>query len=440
MMHLLTPFNSLYFMKRITFLILLACALNLSAQSNVEDAADLLSQQKFNKLYRCFTPTLKKDVSKKQLKMIWLQTVHMFGELESVSNVNNSEFKGQILETALLKFKKGSFELQLTHKDGDISGLMIRPLSYSLPSYGKGLPVGRRWIDLKVDSLTLPGELMLPSSGNECPLVILVHGSGPNDMDETIGPNKVFNDLALGLAKQGIASYRYDKRSKVYPQLFSGQFDIYDETVSDALLAIQTLASDTSLHFTKIIALGHSLGGFAMPMIADSSDLLDGAVLFSANARPLNELMVYQVRYLSGLDGDTSKAERKVIEASIERAAKVNNAQYDETTPASELMAYWPGKFWQSIASYDQVATAAQLNTPLLILQGEKDYQITMTDFQIWQEELGNKDNVQLISYPGLTHLFTPTDSEMSTPADYYMPQNVDEKCILDIASWIKGL
>lgn len=427
-------------MKRITLLILVACALNLSAQSNVEDAAELLAKQKFSKLYRCFTPELKKDVSKQQIKLIWLQTVHMFGELESVDHVQSSELSGQILETALLQFEKGSFELQLTKKDGDISGLMIRPLSYSIPVYAKGLPVGRKWLDLKIDTLVLPGELMLPAKDGDCPLVVFVHGSGPNDKDETIGPNKVFNDLALGLAKQGIASYRYDKRSKVYPQLFSSQFDIYDETVTDALEAIKMLATDTSLHFTKIIALGHSLGGYAMPMIADSSGYLDGAILFSANARPLNELMVYQVKYLSGLDGDTSKAERKVINDAIKRSEKVKNGEYYESTPASELMAYWPGSFWMSIAEYDQVETALSLSTPLLIMQGEKDYQITMTDYAIWQKALGAKENVKMLSYPDLTHLFTPTDKEMSSPADYFMPQNVEEKCILDIAEWIKGL
>ena len=61
---------------------------------------------------------------------------------------------------------------------------------------------------------SIPGTLCLPrNAGGKLPIIVMVQGSGPNDRDETIGPNKPFADIAHGLAEQGIASLRYDKRT-----------------------------------------------------------------------------------------------------------------------------------------------------------------------------------------------------------------------------------
>lgn len=302
------------------------------------------------------------------------------------------------------------------------------------------MPLSKVKISLHTDTFILDGELMMPMKEGPVPLVILVHGSGPLDMDETIGPNKVFYDLALGLAARGIATYRYEKRSKAYPEFFKGQFDIYDETVTDALNAIRFFNTDSLYKFSKIVALGHSLGAFAMPMIADSAKGLDAAILFSGNAGRIEDLLVYQIKYLSALDGDTSKYEQKAIDDAIIRSEKIRNGNYSNETPASELAAYWPGSFWSSIAQYNQCETAKQLQLPLFIMQPEKDYQIPMSNFIQWKEVLQHNSNVSFKTYPGLTHLFTPTQSELPGPADYFIPGNVDYQCIQDIAAWVKAL
>lgn len=70
----------------------------------------------------------------------------------------------------------------------------------------------------------LNGILSLPDIASaKVPAVVLVHGSGPADMDESIGANKPFRDIAEALSAQGIAVLRYDKRTKIYgKQLFTG--------------------------------------------------------------------------------------------------------------------------------------------------------------------------------------------------------------------------
>ena len=73
----------------------------------------------------------------------------------------------------------------------------------------------------------------------------------------------------------------------------------------------------------------------------------------------------------------------------------------------------------------------------MLILQGERDYQVTMEDFKKWNAALGGRSNVTLKSYPGLNHLFIAGTSR-STPLEYDQLGHVDERVIDDIASWIK--
>lgn len=74
---------------------------------------------------------------------------------------------------------------------------------------------------------------------------------------------------------------------------------------------------------------------------------------------------------------------------------------------------------------------------PILILQGERDYQVTMQDFELWQSNLSGKSNVAFRSYPALNHLFLEGESK-STPSEYNVEKNIPGYVINDMASWIK--
>ena len=107
----------------------------------------------------------------------------------------------------------------------------------------------------------LPGTLTLPAGTARVPAVVLVHGSGPHDRDETVGVNKPFLDLAEGLAAQGIAVLRYEKRTRVAPLSFIGRrFTVNDEVVDDAVAAVQLLRTEPGIDPARIVVVGHSLG------------------------------------------------------------------------------------------------------------------------------------------------------------------------------------
>lgn len=92
--------------------------------------------------------------------------------------------------------------------------------------------------------------------------------------------------------------------------------------------------------------------------------------------------------------------------------------------------------YWDDLMAYNPVETAKSLEVPMLILQGERDYQVTMEDFGIWKEALEGKDGVQLKSFPALNHLFIPGEGK-SGPAEYQSPGNVDPAVIEVIATWL---
>ncbi|HAY89555.1 MAG TPA: hypothetical protein DCY51_08955 [Bacteroidetes bacterium] len=428
-------------MKKTLSILLFIIANGVYAQTTIEDVADCLSKHKYKKVYRNFDETMRESISVTKLQEVWEGIEATGGKLLSIEDIVEKPLDGGIKQSAILNFEGTAVRMLVSqNEDKQLSGLFITLLGYAPPAYGEGLATGKRRIMIKSGEYALPGELMIPVNCNKCPVVILVHGSGPNDKDETIGANKVFYDLALGLASKGIATFRYDKRSKIYPEVMANQFDLYDETIDDAIAAFNSIKQDTSLDFGKYIMLGHSLGAYAMPLIADSlGNDLDGAVLFSANARRLEDLIAYQMKYLTEYDEIITDDEEQIIIENTARAQNIRDGNYTSETTAENLLAYWPGTFWDGIKDYNPVSTLKQnTTTPFFIMQGEKDYQITMVDFGIWRQEVGMMPNVKLLSFPGLTHLFTPTDADRPSPQDYFLPNNVDEQVILELADWVK--
>ena len=103
--------------------------------------------------------------------------------------------------------------------------------------------------------LNCPVTLTLPVGKKKAPVVILVHGSGPQDRDETVGPNKPFRDLAWGLAERGIATVRYDKRTKEMAQCVQiTNLTVYNEYITDVIIAVIVYMAAFSLIIKMWIA------------------------------------------------------------------------------------------------------------------------------------------------------------------------------------------
>lgn len=250
-----------------------------------------------------------------------------------------------------------------------------------------------------------PAKLTIPEGKGPFPAVVLVHGSGPHDMDETIGPNKPFRDIGDGLAERGIATLRYVKRTSQYGGRLPAGITLREETVDDAVSAVRLLRGNPQIDSKRIYVIGHSLGGYAAPRIGQADTAIAGLVVLAGNTRPFDVLIDEQVKYLGGSAAQATEMKQRIPEA------------------------------YRKDLAADPVAIARTLRMPMLILQGERDYQVTMEDFRGWQTLQGPR--VTLKSYPALNHLFQPGQGK-SKPAEYQMVAPFSPMVLDDIAKWIR--
>jgi dienelactone hydrolase len=316
-----------------------------------------------------------------------------------------------------------------------------KPAEYHPPAYA--VPASFHEQQVTVGASTewkLPATLTLPTGKGPFPAVVLVHGSGPGDRDETLGPNKPFQDLAWGLASQGIAVLRYDKRTRVYSGKLSASpnVTVKEETIDDALAAVALLRQTAEIEPKKIFVLGHSLGGALVPRIGlAAQDRIAGFVIFAGATRPLEDEWVRQYEYLYGLNGQITPKEQAEIDDYKRQAARIKQLKPADAN-SKELLLHAPPSYWLDLRGYFPPRIALKLKQPLLVLQGERDYNVTMDAFHDWQRTLERRAHVTLKSYPKLDHLFLEGTGPASG-ADYVRSRNIPRYIIDDIAAWIKS-
>jgi len=319
--------------------------------------------------------------------------------------------------------------------EGDlVAGFFIEEarVPYTPPPYADLESLTETEIVFGAPGWELTGTLTMPLGDGPFPAVILVHGSGAHDRDASLGQNKPFKDLALGLASRGIAVLSYDKRTYLYgPEVVDAieTFTLEDETVDDAVMALSFLSTVEGINSSRLYVIGHSLGGYAAPLIACKAQQLAGLVLLAAPARPLEDLIVEQTRYLASVDGIVTDEEREGIAAAEAMAETIRTLSMAD----GEVVLGASRAYWAFLSVYDPVSLAACIGVPVLVLQGERDYQVAMEDYFLWQDGLG--EGATFYSYPLLNHLFFEGDG-FSTPDEYYRPSHVSSEIIDAIVLW----
>lgn len=289
----------------------------------------------------------------------------------------------------------------------------------------------------------LPGTLTLPSGKGPFRGVVLVHGSGAGDRDETVVGNKPFRDIAWGLAERGIAVLRYDKRSRVAPGWYATRgFTVYDETIQDALGALTLLRQQPEIDAAETFVLGHSLGGMVAPRIALADPRLAGVIVMAGATRiELPAQMERQYRYIasiSGADSSAVMAEWKKLALAIDRVRKLTPADSSDIAPIPGLGGTSP-RYWLDLAAHDPAVTMRKVAIPALVLQGMRDYQVPPDQLDDWLKVLGPHKDLTVKRYPSLTHLMIAGKGR-PRPAEYAIPGHVDTVVIADIAKWIRGI
>jgi len=397
-------------------------------------------------VFSYFNDNMRSKLSSADLAKIWSQLETAMGKFKGVGESKGMQFEDYYQLETQLQFEKKNLRYRLAFdKDNRISGMYFIPYkTRRTPTLEMANTDKYQEMPIKVHTadLDLPGTLCIPKNVDNFPIVVFVHGSGPNDRDETIGPNKLFRDLAHGLAELGIASIRYDKRSLVNPSTLMdiGDKSMLDAVVTDdALTAVELAKTIQNINPNKVFVLGHSLGAMMAPRIAKKNSNINGIIMMAGNARPLEDLVYDQYKYIFNQDGlsKTEKAKLRQI------AKEVKNVKHLDKLLAKgervELPITSDVRFWKAINDYNQVETAKSIPQSMLIMQGLRDYQVTSREYKIWQHKLHKKNNVSFKSYAKLNHLFLEGEGK-SVPKEYEIKGNVPQYVISDIATWIKTL
>jgi uncharacterized protein len=402
----------------------------------------------FGSVEERFTDKMKAAWPPGRLAELWKSLVNQVGAhkgCESKPRVVAIADKQMVITAC--DFERAKIDIQLAFDSaGRISGMAMRPaagatVEYSLPPYANPSSFTEAAMTVGSGEWALPATLTLPVGTAPVPAVILVHGSGPADRDETVGANKPFKDLAVGLASRGIAVLRYDKRTRVHAAKLAGatdlatDFTVKQEAVDDVLEALKALRADRRIDAARVFVLGHSLGGMLVPRIAAADPSISGFIVLAGAARPLEEAIAAQVRYMAVADGTISPDEQKRIDEATAIGDSVRALKPADASSGRMIFGA-PASYWLDLRGYDPPSAAKQVKGRMLILQGERDYQVTVEEFGRWKTALGSRSDVTFRSYPALNHLFI-AGTGPSLPAEYLAAGHVAEEVIRDIATWV---
>ncbi len=406
---------------------------------------DAVDAGDFAAVHARFDAAMSAAVSAEQLAQGLKALATQVGPLQSRGEPDAKTRDTGALVTVPLHYERGELTAIITFdNERKVSGFTIRPAQAAKPaSAAPPVPEDASYRETEVtvgeSENALPATLAMPNGkgpgGKEkFSAVVLVHGSGPQDRDSTIGPNRPLLDIARGLAERGIAVLRYEKRTRTHPQQFADGGTIDLETTDDAVSAVALLRGLPDIDAKRIFVLGHSQGAMMAPRIGARDPQIAGLILLAAPSRPLLDILIEQNRRLAILnDGKVSDSESTAIQQLVDSVSAVRKGR--EMTAAQSPMGLAPA-YWRSVEAVDAVAEAKAIAQPMLILQGARDIQVVDADWQGWRAAFHDTPRVSFKLYETLNHLGIPGEGDGNLQ-EYQTLGHVSPALIADVAAWI---
>ncbi|MBW3085170.1 hypothetical protein KEM60_01367 [Austwickia sp. TVS 96-490-7B] len=388
--------------------------------------------------YAQLTPEAAAHTSEKDLTASFHSVIAQAGPLHDVSGLRVSMSGANPMVHATMRYARATWILTVTPNQQDrYNGIWTRPANAAEPIPLPPARTGPHAVDhpRRIGPYRLRATLATPLRQPARAVALIVPGSGPHDLDCTVGAahNKPLRDIADGLAAQGIATLRVDKRFSTYPDSALPTHTIRDEILDDVNDALTQLQNDPQTRRLPTYVIGHSLGGMLLPTIMATHPQLTGGISLAGSLRSLWDIIADQITAVVEADPTLTPSQRAAkIAATRADAATANSL--DDPTATTKLFGT-QASYIVSLNRLHPAATAATINRPLLITQGGKDVQVSRKDFASWKDALARKPHVTYREFPQLNHLFMT--SRGLGVGDYDHPGTVHPDVIRALSDFI---
>ncbi len=272
--------------------------------------------------------------------------------------------------------------------------------------------VFQRPLSLDTGQGVLHGSLLLPRTESPPPVVLIIAGSGPTDRDgnnPAVGRIDILRQLALQLARNGIASVRYDKRGVAESLAATpDERDLSVERyVADAVAWSRRIKADR--RFGPLILLGHSEGALIASLAAGPAGA-DGVIALAGSGRPVDQVLREQ------LAGRLPPAE---LAGAAELIGQLKGGHTSQRIPATLKDTFRPSvqPYLISLFRQDPAAAFAAVKVPALILQGRNDIQVSPADARALHAA---KPDAQLALIDGMNHMLRISPPGIDQQRDAY--------------------
>lgn len=350
-----------------------------------------------------------------------------------------ASFEGKMEENSIKgTFTQNGFQFPLTLVAGQMA--VNRPQTPKPP-----FPYDEEKVTFSNDGYTFNGTLSLPKGYTErTPVVLMVTGSGQQNRDEELFDHKPFAVIADALARNGIASLRYDDRGWNDKSVNFLDFTTIDFK-SDAEAGLKLLRA----RFKKVGVLGHSEGGTIALLLASEgkTDFIVSLAGMAVSGKQTLLMQNKQALSSIGLTDDMVNAYCTVLDKTFGELANGKKLSEINTDNVPTLLRPMFEKSLQSgdnnyIRSFikvDPSQSLSKIKCPVLALNGTKDTQVDCaSNFGALEKGLTKCPHV-LKQMPGLNHMF-----QHCTTGNIVEYQQIEETISPEvlgvIVDWIKSL
>lgn len=387
--------------------------------AKAEEATKLLQEKKFDEFKKKISDNFKKATEGQDLDVFKMLEKEL-GAYKGFKSSDVKQMQGKTIVDSRLEFEKGTVDQFVGFDEkNNIDGInYLNMVKAILPEEGETAVTVDAGAGYPVN-----GMIKMPK-GEVKAAVVIVDGSGPNDMNFRLGDNQMMKNLSDQLADKGIAVLRFNKRTYQYAKELAekglqNKIMVKDEFIDDAAAALKLLQNTKGVPADKIFLLGHSQSASYLPAInEEAGNIAKGYIL--ASGTPKNIAEVSKLQYeeiMKSMDKEKQKDQIAAIEGKYKQYSelldKVTTMSDEELEKPENYPFGIPGAYIKDSMKYEPIKMYSETDLPILIRNAEFDKQVPATETKTWEEGLKGKDNVDIGTIKGANHLMQPSDGSI---------------------------